>query len=74
MADLPTLADVAIERVKVRVLPDGRLSRRDAARYLGVQPKTLAMWGLEGKGPPSIKVGGRRFYYQDGLDRFVRGA
>jgi len=62
-----------IEQVRVRVLPDGRLTRSDAARYLGYAEKTLAMWALQGKGPPSVKAGGRRFYFKTDLDRFVRG-
>ena len=63
----------AIETVRVRVLPDGRMTREDAARYLGHAAKTLAMWQLQGKGPRSVLVGGRRFYFKDDLDRFVRG-
>ena len=63
----------AIEQVRVRVLPDGRLTRKDAAKYLGRSEKTLAMWEMEGKGPPSLKVGGRRFYFKDQLDAFIRG-
>ncbi|MBL6952424.1 MAG: helix-turn-helix domain-containing protein [Alphaproteobacteria bacterium] len=66
-------ADDAVERVRVRILPDGRMSRRDASKYLGVKQKTLAMWALAGKGPPSVKVGGRRFYYKEVLDAFIRG-
>lgn len=61
-----------IEQVRVRILPDGRMTRDDAARYLGHQPKTLAMWKLNGKGPSSIKVSGRVFYYREELDRFIR--
>ena len=63
----------AIEQVRVRVLPDGRMSRRDAAAYLGRAEKTLAMWELDGKGPPSVKVGGRRFYFKNVLDAFIQG-
>jgi hypothetical protein len=63
----------AIEHVKVRILPDGRMARGDAARYLGHQPKTLAMWALQGKGPRSVKVGGRVFYFKEDLDVFIRG-
>jgi hypothetical protein len=59
--------------VRVRVLPDGRLARRDAAKYLGVAEKTMAMWQVYGKGPRSVRVGGRRFYFQADLDAFVRG-
>lgn len=62
-----------IERVKVRVLPDGRMTRADTARYLGVAKKTLAMWQLQGKGPRSVRVGGLRFYFKDDCDAFVRG-
>ena len=69
---LADLADGAVEQVRVRVLPDGRMTRKDAARYLGHQPKTLAMWALSGKGPRSVKVGGRVFYFVSDLDAFVR--
>jgi len=64
----------AMEQVRVRILPDGRLARGDAARYLGHQPKTLAMWALQGKGPRSVKVGGRVFYFKEDLDVFIRGS
>jgi hypothetical protein len=60
-----------IEQVRVRVLPDGRLNRKDAAAYLGKAPKTLAMWALERKGPKPVRVGGRIFYLLDDLRRFV---
>jgi hypothetical protein len=62
----------AFEQIRVRILPDGRMSREDAARYLGHKPKTLAMWALSGKGPRSVKVGGRIFYFVSDLDAFVR--
>jgi hypothetical protein len=71
-AGMRSAAD-SLEIVRVRVLPDGRLTRRDAAKYLGVAEKTLAMWALEGRGPKSLKVGGRRFYFQKTLDCFVQG-
>ena len=63
----------AVELVTVRVLPDGRMTRADAARYLGLKPKTLAMWAMENKGPRPVRVGSRCFYYQHQLDAFVRG-
>ena len=61
----------AIERVRCRILPDGRVTRRDAAAYLGNKEKTLAMWQLQGRGPPSVKVGGRRYYFLADLDDFI---
>ncbi len=68
-----TFTEPVIEQVRVRVLPDGRLTRKDAAKYLGRAEKTLAMWEMERKGPPSVLVGGRRFYFKDALDAFIRG-
>jgi hypothetical protein len=62
-----------LETTRVRILPDGRLSRRDAAKYLGVAEKTMAMWQLMGRGPRSVRVGGRRFYFRSDLDAFVCG-
>jgi hypothetical protein len=63
----------SIEHVRVRVLPDGRVSRNDAAAYLGRKPKTLAMWALERRGPAIVHVGGRCFYQITELQRFVTG-
>ncbi len=54
-------------------LPDRRLNRKDAANYLGFAAPTLANWALKGYGPPSFKVGGRRFYWLADLERFVAG-
>jgi hypothetical protein len=61
-----------VETVRVRMLPDGRMTREDAARYLGHAPKTLAQWQIAGKGPRSVRVGGRRFYFKEELDAFIR--
>jgi hypothetical protein len=61
------------DEIRVRVLPDGRMDRENAAQYLGHQPKTLAMWAYQGKGPRSVKVGGRVFYFRKDLDEFIRG-
>jgi hypothetical protein len=66
------MVEGAVDQVRVRQLPDGRLTRDNAARYLGHSPKTLAMWQVRGLGPPSVKVGGRVFYYRADLDAFVR--
>ncbi len=63
----------SVDQVKVRILPDGRMTRKDAAAYLGRKSKTLAMWQLEGKGPQSVKVGGRRFYFKAVLDAYICG-
>ena len=66
------LESVKIEMPRVRVLPDGRMTRRDAATYLGIAEKTVAMWDLADPNKlGGVKVGGRRFYYKDRLDDFI---
>ena len=67
------MSSETIEQVKVRVLPDGRISRNDAAAFLGRKPKTLAMWALERRGPPIVRVGGRCFYRFEDLQRLAKG-
>lgn len=62
-----------MDEVRVMVLPDGRVDRINAARFLGLAPKTLAEYHRLGKGPASRKVGGRRFYQLDDLQAFVAG-
>ena len=51
----------SIEQVQIRVLPDGRVSRYDAAAYLGLSEKTLRQWALSRKHLTVVKVGGRCF-------------
>jgi hypothetical protein len=63
-----------IDHVRVRVLPDGRMDRRNAALYVGHAEKTFAEWATKGKGPRPVKVAGRIFYFQNDLDDFIRSA
>jgi hypothetical protein len=65
------MTEIAQDIVRVRVLPDGRLDRRNAALFLGRSPKTLAQWALQGKGPRSHDIGGRAFYYLDECRAYV---
>jgi hypothetical protein len=57
----------------VQVTPDGRVTRAEAAKYLGFSPKTLAEWHRLGLGPPSFKIGGRRFYWLADLCPYANG-
>jgi hypothetical protein len=60
-----------LDVVSVTILPDGRMDRKNAAKYLGMSEKTLAMHACRGTGPRFIKRG-RAFYFQVELDRWVR--
>lgn len=59
-----------VEHVQIRVLPDGRVSRADAAAFLGYSRQTLADWSGKAIGPQPRKVGGRVFYLLKDLEAF----
>ncbi len=56
---------------EVTVLPDGRMDTRNAAIYIGLSDKTMAMMRCDGKGPEYIKMG-KVFYFREKLDEWVR--
>jgi hypothetical protein len=60
-------------QVKICVLPDRRVSRKDAAVILGRAYKTLSDWKLKGWGPRPIIVGGRVFHDYDECLQMARG-
>jgi hypothetical protein len=59
-----------LDAKRVVVLPDGRMDAKNAASYLGLSEKTLAMKRCEGTGPRFVKRG-RIFYFQADLDAWV---
>ena len=61
----------AVIAKEVVVLPDGRMDARNAARYMGLAEKTMAMMRCSGEGPEYIKMG-KIFYFRDKLDEWVR--
>jgi len=50
--------------------PDGRMDAKNAALYLGLEEKTLAMKRSDGTGPHFIKRG-RIFYFKEDLDAWL---
>lgn len=58
------------QSVEVFVYPDGRVDTRNAALYLGLSEKTLAMMRCNGTGPKFIKMG-RVYYFIEDLKDFV---
>lgn len=60
-----------MRKIVVHVTPDGRLSRADAARYLGLSVKALAERKRRGLRPFDLMVGSRSFYRLSELDAFI---
>lgn len=51
---------------------DPLLSRQDAAAYLGLSPRTLAIWASTGRyGLEVVKIGRLAKYRRSSLDRFI---
>ncbi len=71
-AALPPEPPVEAQIQQVVMLHDGRMTRKNAALYLGVSPKTLAQWAISGTGPKYIKRG-LVWYTKDNLDRWIKG-
>lgn len=59
------------DRLRVTILPGNKVSRRDAATYLGRKPSTLHNWVQRGCGPKPMMIGGRAFYSLADLDAFI---
>jgi hypothetical protein len=56
---------------EIFMFPDGRLDTKNAAAYIGLSVKTLAMMRCEGRGPKFVKKG-RIFYFQEDLDEWLK--
>ena len=53
-------------------IQDPRLTRAEAARYLGILPKTLANWASTGRYQLKFhKIGGRVIYLKSDLDKWL---
>lgn len=59
-----------LRTLQVTVLPDGRMDRKNAATYVGLSVKTLAMYAVSGKGPKFVKRG-RVWYRKEDLDSWL---
>ena len=52
-------------RKVIHFYPDGRCNSTSASEYLGISPKTLAMYRCKGGvGPEWVKLGGKIFYFK----------
>lgn len=59
-----------LNAIQIQLYPDGRMDGKNAARYLGLKEKTLAMMRSNGTGPCFIKRG-KIFYFKEDLDTWL---
>jgi hypothetical protein len=67
------IAMIPQKLVSVVFYPDGRMDTHNAAIYMGLTEKTLAMQRCEGTGPKFVKRG-RVFYFQSDVDVWINAA
>ena len=60
-----------VTKESVVILPDGRMDVKNAALYLGLSDKTLAMKRCDGTGSKYVKLGGKVFYFKSDLDDWI---
>ena len=63
-----------LSKEMVRILPDGRISRADAALYIGVSPNTMRAWDVSGRHDDlfqKLTVAGRVYYRFEQIVAFV---
>ncbi|MDX2164063.1 MAG: hypothetical protein SFW07_01465 [Gammaproteobacteria bacterium] len=65
-----TILKHPIQSAPIYMFPDERLDAHNAAIYLGLKEKTLAMMRSKGVGPKFIKRG-RVFYFKEDLDLWL---
>lgn len=54
-----------------KVFSEGLLNTRDAARLLGVRPRTLEHWRSIGTGPTYSKIGRAIRYRREAIEKFI---
>jgi len=65
-----TITKLVIEFMSIKIFPDSRMDVKNAASYLGLKEKTLAMMRSKGTGPKFIKRG-HIFYFKEDLDNWL---
>lgn len=53
------------------ITPPRKLTRIQAADYLGVRESTLRAWATRKQGPPIYRAGAKVWYLQSALDEWI---
>jgi predicted DNA-binding transcriptional regulator AlpA len=63
---------IIVKHIEVEVLPDGRMTLENAAKFLGFSRHSLYNRHLEKDMPPYIKVRKRIYYFYDDLIKWTK--
>lgn len=59
------------EAARAGAVLDGYLTREQAAHQLGVSMDTLTRWGTQRIGPPSVRIGRKRYYRREAVLKWL---
>ena len=65
------MAEHAVDVAAASHVQDACLSNDEAARLIGVSPRTLPDWRSDGRSPPWVKVGRRVVYRRADFERWL---
>jgi hypothetical protein len=69
--DVGAMELAGVDLIRVKALADGRLNRAQAAQFIGCAPRTLSLWQFQGRGPRSVLIAGRRWYFLRDLEHWI---
>lgn len=67
-----THAPLQLTPPAIHVFPDGRMDGQNAAAYIGLTVKSLAIMRSLGNGPAFFKLGKKCFYQREDLDAWIQ--
>lgn len=62
----------SLQTSAIQVFPDGRMDALNAAAYVGLTVKSLALMRSLGNGPAFFKLGKKCFYQREDLDAWIQ--
>lgn len=56
---------------EINILPDGRMSVRDAAKYIDCSEASLRGYMMTGISPAYFKLVSKTYFYKDDIDKWI---
>jgi hypothetical protein len=58
--------------IDISILPDGRIDIKNAAKLIGVKPKSLSVILHRAGMPPHVKILGKIYFYYDDIVKWLK--
>ena len=61
-----------IRITEIEIMPDGRMNRENAAKYLGMSVVGLEGWATRARGPKYTLIARKAWYWKQDLDDWIK--